>query len=260
MTVLKWENVESGLRVSRMGPVAVVQIDRPSRANSLDIETSQSMARIFDAFDSDDTVAAVIITGSGQRHFCAGMDLACVKPGERVILPESGFGGLTARASDKPLIAAVNGVALGGGLEVLLACDLVLAAPHCKFGLPEPAVGQAALAGGLVRLPLTIGRMRAMEMVLTGRLISSARALEWGLANEIVADEPVLDAAIRLASKMAELAPLAQRASKAVMLQSERAALARENPRIVDTMLDSNDAVEGATAFFEKRKPMWTGR
>lgn len=255
----KWESDADGVCVSRRGPVAIVQINRPDRANSLDIPACQLMAETFDSFDRDDGVIASIITGSGDKHFCSGMDLACVTPGKRVILPDSGFGGVTARQTNKPVIAAVNGIALGGGLEILLSCDMVIAAPHCRFGLPEPRVGQAALAGGLIRLPLAIGRMRAMEMILTGRMISASEALEWGLANEVVSDAQVLDATISVAEKIVQSAPLALQASKAVALGPERAALAELNPSVVERMLDSNDAIEGAAAFFEKRKPNWTG-
>ncbi|MEM9494525.1 MAG: enoyl-CoA hydratase-related protein [Pseudomonadota bacterium] len=252
-----------GHTVERRGPILTVRLTREHRANSLDPAACEALAETFDDFEQDDGLVVAIVTGAGARFFCAGLDLNFVVPGKRVTPPPSGFAGLTARRLNKPVIAAVNGAALGGGFELALACDMIIADAHASFGLPEPRVGQAALAGGLIRLPMAIGQKRAMDLILTGRAIDAQTALAWGLANEVTPQGTCFERAFEVASIISESAPLALQASKAVARTHERTAhlqeIAAKPPAIVEQMLDSEDAREGAAAFLEKRTPVWRG-
>ena len=208
--------------VERDGHVTIITINRPSAMNALDPDTNAELARIFDDFAADPEQWVAIITGAGDRAFSAGNDLKetarRMGRGEALETPTAGFGGLTARFNlDKPVIAAVNGIAMGGGFEVALACDLIVAAQTAVFALPEPRVGLAALAGGLHRLPRQIGLKRAMGMILTGRPVSAAEGKELGFVHEIAPPGELMVVARRLADAMLELSPASLRASKQIV-------------------------------------------
>lgn len=246
--------------------VLVLTIDRPEVRNALDPPTSWRMAEVFDDFASDDDLWVAVLTGAGDRAFCAGMDLR-VQAGQGLdfsAFPPSGFGGLTHRTDlDKPVIAAVNGLALGGGLELALACDLVVADEGARLGLPEARVGTAAAAGGLVRLPRQIGPKRAAEMVLTGRPVDAETMHRWGLVNRVVPAGTALEAAVALARDVLGCAPLAVRTAKRAMatgLQTSVEDALRSGPADLAALIATTDFEEGARAFVEKRPPVWQAR
>jgi enoyl-CoA hydratase/carnithine racemase len=250
--------------IDKRDHVFVVTLERPERLNALHPPANAELGDAFDQFAADDDAWVAIITGRG-RGFSAGNDLRYqAEGGERVPTPR-GFGGLTSRFDlTKPVIAAVNGVAMGGGFEIALACDLIIAAETATFALPEPKVGLAALAGGLNRLPRQIGAKRALGMILTGRHVSAREGMELGFVNEVVPAEGLLDAAHRWAAQICECAPLSIRASKDVVYRSLDSASLEESMRTqydsVKAMLKGEDFVEGPRAFAEKRKPNWKGR
>ncbi|MBO6776398.1 MAG: crotonase/enoyl-CoA hydratase family protein [Marinibacterium sp.] len=256
-------NVETDkVRVTRDGAILVVTINRPERRNAIDRETSVALAGAFDLLDRDDALSIGILTGAGD-HFCAGMDLKAFVAGERVELPGRGLAGLTERAPEKPLIAAVEGYALAGGFEIALACDLIVASEAANFGLPEAKRGLIAGSGGLVRLPERMPRQIAMECALTGRMIPAAEAERWGLANRLCAPGEVLETARTLAAEIARNAPMSLIASKQIIANAGRwpedSLWPRQN-EILERVITSQDAREGAAAFAEKRPPVWTGR
>lgn len=250
--------------VEKDGHVVTVTLERPERLNALHPPANAELGEVFDDFAADDDAWVAIITGRG-RGFCAGNDLRYqAEGGERVPMPR-GFGGLTSRFDmTKPVIAAVNGVAMGGGFEIALACDLIIAAEPATFALPEPRVGLAALAGGLNRLPRQIGAKRALGMILTGRHVSAREGQQLGFVNEVVAAEALQETARRWAAEICECAPLSIRASKDVVYRSLDTASLEASMRAqydsVKAMIDSEDFVEGPRAFAEKRKPNWKGR
>jgi len=250
--------------VEKDGHVVTVTLERPERLNALHPPANAELGEVFDDFAADDDAWVAIITGRG-RGFCAGNDLRYqAEGGERVPMPR-GFGGLTSRFDmTKPVIAAVNGVAMGGGFEIALACDLIIAAEAATFALPEPRVGLAALAGGLNRLPRQIGAKRALGMILTGRHVSAREGAQLGFVNEVVAAEALQETARRWAAEICECAPLSIRASKDVVYRSLDTASLEASMRAqydsVKAMIDSEDFVEGPRAFAEKRKPNWKGR
>jgi enoyl-CoA hydratase/carnithine racemase len=253
--------------VERDGGLTVITIDRPAVMNALHPPAQEQLCAAVDAFAADPQQWVAILTGAGNRAFCAGNDLKYQASGALRPRLGRGFGGLTARFDlDKPLIAAVNGVAMGGGLEIALACDLIIAASHAKFALPEPKVGLAALAGGLQRLGRHIGAKRAMGMILTGRQVGADEAQALGFVNEVVPPGEALAAAKRWAALILECSPLSVRASKEALMRGlDEPTLAdairneREYPA-ARAMLESNDYAEGPRAFAEKRKPCWQGR
>ena len=247
------------------GRVLVITIDRPEVMNALHWPASQEISDLVDDFVANDDLWVAIITGAGDRAFSAGNDLKFQAAGnEQKELP-NGFCGLTARFDNpKPVIAAVNGLAMGGGFEIVLACDLVVASEKAFFALPEPRVGLAALAGGMQRLPREIGLKPALGMMLTGRRVSAAEGKELGFVNEVVPHGEALDAAQRWADEILECGPLSVRASKEVAYTSMSTASLEESMRAhyrsVEKLKASNDWVEGPKAFAEKREPNWQGK
>jgi len=251
--------------IERDGRVLIVTIARPEVRNAIHPPASAELARAFDEFAADDGLWVAIVTGKGDQAFSAGNDLKYQASGARVEWPASGFGGLTSRFDlYKPVIAAVNGIAMGGGFEIALACDIVVAAETALFALPEPRVGLAALAGGMQRLARQIPLKHAMGMLLTGRRVSAEEGLRLGFVNEVVPPGQALAAARRWADAILECAPLSVRASKAVALQSlawpSLAEAMTARYEAVVELVRSDDYLEGPRAFAAKRKPAWKGR
>lgn len=253
------------ISIDREGPLTILTIRRPEARNALHRDAHDEMAAALDAFALDNDQWVAIITGDGDKAFCAGQDLKSEPPTCAASLPPSGFGGMTTRFDlDKPVIAAVDGIAFGGGFELALACDIIVASSRSAFALPEPRVGLAALAGGIQRLPQEIGMKRAMSLLLTGRRMSAQDAALAGLVAEVVQTD-VLACARRWAAEIIACAPLAIRATKRVAQEAMGRPLAEtvgdiwDHPRIVG-MLESKDAKEGLAAFAAKRGPVWQGR
>jgi enoyl-CoA hydratase/carnithine racemase len=244
-----------------VGEVAVVAINRHEVRNAIDLPTARALEEAMDRIDTDVDIRAAVLTGSGGI-FSAGMDLkAFSSTGERPLTSRGAFG-IVARPPTKPIIAAVEGRALGGGFEIALACDLIVAAENSEFGLPEVSRGLVAAAGGVLRLPRRIPRNVAMELVLTGAPMSALRALQLGLVNQVVAPGTALQSAVILAEAISANAPLAVQTSKflvdAAADWSADVAFAEQVP-YTDKVRNSQDAQEGARAFVAKRTPQWTG-
>ncbi|PZN95559.1 MAG: enoyl-CoA hydratase [Alphaproteobacteria bacterium] len=252
---------------TREGHTLIVTINRPDRMNALHPPANAELAQIFDDFAADPELWVAIITGAGERAFSAGNDLRWQAEGNAVTVPPTGFAGLTSRWDlDKPVIAAVNGVAMGGGFEIALACDIIIASDNATFALPEPKVGLAALAGGLHRLPRTIGVKRAMGMILTGRSVPAEEGVALGFVHAVVPQAELLDAARALAAQICALSPMSIRASKQVVARSLDTASLQEayegqmkHPAVA-ALWRSEDLKEGPLAFAQKRKPEWKGR
>ena len=247
--------------------VARVTIDRPEVLNALDMEAEASLENIWQRLEADRDVRAVVLTGAGERGFCVGSDMKNVgKSGLEywAAARPNGFGGIALRTTlDVPVIARVNGHALGGGFEMVLGCDIVIAAQEATFGLPEPRVGRLPLDGGMVLLARQIPFRQAMGMLLTGRRISAAQALAWGLLNEVV-PRAELDAAVdRWLADILACAPLSLRAIKQTVRRTAQLAAAEAQalrlPALIEC-LQSADGDEGVRAFREKRAPEWSGR
>lgn len=260
---------EEGIRVDREGPVTIVTIDRP-KANAISPAASRALGRAFDAFASDPRSRVAVLTGAGDRFFSAGDDLketARAGP-DAADYGRGGFGGITERFElDKPVIAALNGMAVGGGFEMALACDLIVAAEHAEVFLPEVNIGMMASSGGFCRLPRQAPLKIAMEMLLTGRRMGADEAARWGIVNRVVPAADLMPAALELARRIASAAPLAVRATKACAMGSldvgvaeSFAALAGRRFPVYDAMLASEDVREGPRAFVDKRPPRWSGR
>ena len=242
------------------GGILIVTLNRPEAKNAATKLLSELMAAAMDQLDADPALRVGIITGAGGT-FCSGMDLKGFLRGERPNVKGRGFAGLTEAPPKKPLIAAVDGYALAGGFEIMLACDLIVANKDAKFGIPEAKRGLAAAAGGLVRLPRQINPRLAMELALTGDFISATRAYEMGLINRLT-DGPALEGALALAASITANGPLAVAATKRVIVESgawSEAEMWEKQAEALGNLFATNDAREGAAAFAEKRAPNWTG-
>ncbi|SFO54915.1 MULTISPECIES: crotonase/enoyl-CoA hydratase family protein [Actinomadura] len=252
---------EPELVIQEHGRILVLTMNRPAARNAMSLELAHRIADALDALDARPDLAAGVITGAGGT-FCAGMDLKGFARGEIPIVEGRGFAGLVRRPPRKPLIAAVEGYALAGGFEIVLACDLVVASREARFGLPETRRGLTAAAGGLLRLQRRIPYHLAMELVLTGRLWPAADAADVHLVNRLTAPGEALAGALDLAAEVAANAPLALAASKHVLVRSADWPLDEQfdrQERVLDPVRRSADAREGALAFVEKRAPRWTG-
>ena len=253
---------------SRDGHVLTVTINRPEVMNALHPKANAELAGVWDEFAADPDLWVGIITGAGDRAFSAGNDLKHqASGGDMSGMPPSGFGGLTSRFDlDKPVIAAVNGMAVGGGFELALAADFIIAAEHAEFFLPEPAVGIIPDAGGVLRLPRRLPRALAQEMLFAGRRLGAAEAERWGLVNRCVAAETLMIEAYALADRIIAQAPLAILALKQVLRATEAGGIEaayrtmRQDCPAYRRMLDSEDAKEGPRAFAEGRSPLWRAR
>jgi crotonobetainyl-CoA hydratase len=252
--------------VARKGRITIVTLNRPEVMNALHTDAHNELHDVFNAFAADPEQWVAIITGAGDRAFSAGNDLKWQAAGGKRGWNTSGFAGLTSRFDcDKPIIAAVNGVAMGGGFETVLACDLIIAAENATFALPEPRVGLAALAGGLHRLPRQIGLKQAMGMILTGRHVSAREGFELGFVNEVVPKGEALQAAERWAELICQNSPMSIRASKQTITRGmnvslEQAIAEQRDYPAVKAMVASQDYIEGPKAFAEKRPPRWQGK
>ncbi|MDZ4827633.1 MAG: crotonase/enoyl-CoA hydratase family protein [Actinomycetota bacterium] len=252
------------IEVERRGATALVTLNRPEARNAISPEVSRAMVEILDAAEADDEVRAVVLTGAGDV-FCAGADLKVVASGRAMDIAnvKGNFAGIVTRDFPKPLIAAVNGPALAGGFEIVLACDIVVAAETAKFGIPEAKRGLMAVAGGLIRLPKRVSVTIALELAMTGDPIDARRAYDLGLVNRVVPAADVVDEALAIAARIAENSPIAVRMSRQIVREAvdldEAAAWKRSNELSVDVFA-SGDAIEGATAFAEKRPPVWKSR
>jgi crotonobetainyl-CoA hydratase len=256
------------VHVVRHGAIYQVTLDRP-KANAIDAATSRALYVAFRAFQDDSEARVAILTGAGDRFFSAGWDLKAAAAGEASEEHgPGGFAGITEFFDlDKPVIGAVNGLALGGGFELALACDLVVASQGAAFALPETGLGFVAPAGGVQRLPRRVPPAIAMELLLTGRRVEPEEALRLGLVNQVVPLGSLMSAARELATTIAAKAPLATRATKALTrageglsVQEMFAAMRSGRVAAYDAMLASEDAREGPRAFVEERPPVWTGR
>jgi crotonobetainyl-CoA hydratase len=249
----------------RRGSILIITLNRPEARNAVNGAMSTAIGEALQQAQDDPEVRAVVVTGNG-KSFCAGADLKAISRRENIYHPghpEWGFAGYVHHFIDKPTIAAVNGTALGGGTELALASDLVVAEESAKFGLPEVKRGLIAAAGGVFRIVEHLPRKVAMQLLFTGEPMTSADALGWGLVNEVVPDGAALDAALALAERITVNAPLAVWASKRVAYGADDAVIADEEPawartaREMGTVLRSQDAKEGPLAFAEKRQPVW---
>ncbi|WP_077079920.1 crotonase/enoyl-CoA hydratase family protein [Mycobacterium numidiamassiliense] len=255
--------------VGRSGDVLIITINRPEARNAINAAVSIGVGEALEEAQNDPAVRAVVITGAGEKSFCAGADLKAISRRENIYHPdhaEWGFAGYVHHFIDKPTIAAVNGTALGGGTELALASDLVVADELAKFGLPEVKRGLIAAAGGVFRIMDQLPRKVAMELLLTGEPLTASDAWEWGLVNQVVKEGSVLDAALALAARVTVNAPLSVQASKRVAYGVDDGVIVGDEPgwdrttREMQTLIRSEDAKEGPLAFAEKREPVWQAR
>ncbi|MDF3338522.1 crotonase/enoyl-CoA hydratase family protein [Mycolicibacterium septicum] len=262
-------DTQPGALVEKRGNVLLITINRPEARNAINGSVSVAVGDALEQAQNDPEIRAVVITGSGDKSFCAGADLKAISRGENLFHPEHpeyGFAGYVSHFIDKPTIAAVNGTALGGGTELALASDLIVAEESAKFGLPEVKRGLIAGAGGVFRIAEQLPRKVANELLFTGEPMSSADALRWGLINQVVPDGTVVDAALKLAERITGNAPLAVQASKRVaygvdegVITGDKDGWKRTN-REFSTLLKTEDAMEGPLAFAQKREPVWKAK
>jgi enoyl-CoA hydratase len=246
----------------RRDGVLLITLNRPDARNAVNTALAEGIAAALDALDADDDLGVGVLTGAG-KGFSAGMDLKAFVTGERPWVADRGFAGIVQRSARKPLIAAVEGFAMAGGLEIALACDLVVASREARLGIPEVKRSLVAAAGALRRLPQRVPLGVAMEMALTGDPISAERAYELGLVNRVTEPGGAVDAALELAAAIVRNGPLALDATKAILYRQadwDEEEFWREQRTIVDPVMASEDAREGATAFSERREPVWKGR
>ena len=245
----------------RRDHIALVTLNRPEARNAVSPEVSQAMAAVLDEIEADAELRAVVLTGRGEV-FSAGADLKVVAQGRAndIARGKGGFAGIVTRDFPKPIIAAVNGAALAGGFEIVLSCDLVVAADTARFGIPEVKRGLMAAAGGLIRLPKRVPLAMALELAMTGDPIDAQRALQLGLVNRVVPAADVVAEAITLAERIGENSPIAVRNSRQLVREAAELTEAEGWTRTLELMMpvfESGDSVEGATAFAEKRPPVW---
>ena len=248
--------------ISVQDGIQTITLNRPEARNAMTLAAARTIAEALDELDRNDEIRVSILTGAGG-YFCSGMDLKGFLRGERPSIEGRGFGGLTEKPPLKPLIAAVEGYALAGGFELVLACDLVVAAENAQFGIPEVKRGLAATAGGLVRLPRQLPYRLAMELALTGDMFPAQRALEAGLINRVVPQGQSLEEALALAKRIIANGPLSVAASKRVVRESQDWSMDEMWERqkaLTEHVFESEDAREGSAAFAEKRAPVWKGR
>jgi enoyl-CoA hydratase len=253
---------EDAVLIERRERILVMTLNRPDQRNAVNAALAAGLAAGLEELDADDGLSLGVITGAG-RGFCAGMDLKAFVAGESPHVPGRGFAGIAERSAAKPLIAAVEGFAVAGGLEVALACDLIVAARGARLGIPEVKRGLVAAGGGLLRLPKGLPPNVAMEMALTGDPIFAERAAELGLVNRLADPGQALSVALELAGAIAANGPLALAASKRILTEAAdwpEAEFFTRQKEISGPVLASEDAREGATAFAEKRPAVWKGR
>ena len=255
--------------VDRAGDVTVITINRPDARNAINSAVSIGLGDALEEAQHDPDVRAVVVTGAGDRSFCAGADLKAIARRENLYHPDQaewGFAGYVHHFIDKPTIAAVNATALGGGTELALASDLVVADERANFGLPEVKRGLIAAAGGVFRIMDHLPRKVAMELLLTGEPLTARDALAWGLINQVVTQGSVLDAALALAARVTVNAPLSVQASKRIAYGVDDGVITGDEPGWEHTrsemriLMRSEDAKEGPLAFAEKREPVWKAR
>lgn len=246
-----------------IGSVRIVTINRPELRNAVDYETAILLRDTLVSADKEAGIAAMILTGAGNKAFCSGQDLKSLAKGEKSALVEGGWGGITEHTFQKPLIAAVNGIAAGGGAELALCCDIAIAAEQAAFSLAEVCRGLFPVGGGIIRLARTMPKSIAMQMILTGEPISAAQALQYGLVLSVVKDEDLLPCALKLAETIAANAPLSVRYAKELFYSAQE--ISQQNAFILSNSIrriiaSSEDAKEGPAAFAQKRRPEWKGR
>jgi enoyl-CoA hydratase len=255
-------SAEQAVLTERRERILVVTINRPDQRNAVNAAVAEGIAAALDELDDDSQLSLGVLTGAG-KGFSAGMDLKAFVAGEQPYAGDRGFAGITQRSADKPLIAAIEGFALAGGLEIALACDLIVVARGARLGIPEVKRSLVAAAGALLRLPRMLPRNIAMELALTGDPIEAERALELGLVNRLAEPGRALDTALELAEVIAANGPLALAATKRIMTEAvdwpDAEFFARQG-EIAGPVMGSEDAREGAQAFAEKRPPVWKGR
>jgi len=253
---------DESVLTERRGAVLLITLNRPEARNAVNVALAEGIAAALDELDDDGDLAAGVLTGAG-KGFSAGMDLKAFVTGERPWVGDRGFAGIVMRASRKPLIAAIEGFAVAGGLEIALACDLIVASRGAKLGIPEVKRSLVAAGGALRRLPQRLPDGVAMELALTGDPIDAERAHALGLVNRLAEPGGAIDAALELAAAIAKNGPLALAATKATLLQQSdwtESEFWRHQGELVEPVMRSDDAREGATAFAEKREPVWQGR
>jgi enoyl-CoA hydratase len=246
----------------RRGRILLITINRPDQRNAVNAAVAQGIADALDELDGDPGLSVGVLTGAG-KGFSAGMDLKAFVAGERPYAGERGFAGITQRSSEKPLIAAIEGFAVAGGLEIALSCDLIVASHGARLGIPEVKRSLVAAGGALLRLPRLLPRTIAMELALTGDPIEAQRGFALGLVNRLSEPGQAVETALELAEEIAANGPLALAATKRILVESvdwpESEFFARQG-EISGPVMASEDAREGATAFAQKRAPEWKGR